>query len=288
MLEKPTTAKGYTQAHTLRVRATCLYLATKLGALVDELVIVGGLVPGLLIDQANLPRGAELHVGTVDLDIVLSVMLLVQERYKEVGVQLRRAGFEPDLNNKGNPSRQRWGIGEGATRVTVDFLIPPTLDGDQGGRIRDLEEDFAAFIMPGTHLAFADREQIVLEGKTLFGEQAKRSIYVCGPGAYVVLKARALRMRGENKDAYDLYYLLRNYRPGVEAIARRLAPLMNDESARQAIEYLLEDYAILDSIGPSRAAEFLDSGLDDNIQVEAVGFVAELLSRLSGFTEQAK
>src|SRR5690606_38193979 len=102
---------------------------------------------------------------------------------------------------------------------------------------------------------------IVLEGKTLFGELAKRSVYVCGPGAYVVLKARALRMRGENKDAYDLYYLLRNYAPGIEEIARRLAPLTKDESARQALEFLLEDYATPDSIGPSRAAQFLDSGL---------------------------
>jgi predicted nucleotidyltransferase len=45
----------------------------------------------------------------------------------------------------------------------------------------------------------------------MLGERASREIWVCGPGAFVVLKALAFRTRGENKDAYDLYYVIRNY-----------------------------------------------------------------------------
>ena len=51
MPEKPRTAAGYPPEQVERVRATCLYLASKLGDLMDELVVVGGLVPSLLIDQ---------------------------------------------------------------------------------------------------------------------------------------------------------------------------------------------------------------------------------------------
>ncbi len=54
MPEKPTTAAGYLPEQVVRVKATCLYLATKLGDLMPELVVVGGLVPSLLIDQENL------------------------------------------------------------------------------------------------------------------------------------------------------------------------------------------------------------------------------------------
>jgi hypothetical protein len=57
------------------VGATCLYVATKLGDLMDELVVVGGLVPSLLIDQQNLPAGADAHVGTTDLDVGMTVAL---------------------------------------------------------------------------------------------------------------------------------------------------------------------------------------------------------------------
>ena len=47
-------------------------------------------------------------------------------------------------------------------------------------------------------------------------EQPTREVWVCGPGAYVVLKALAFRLRGENKDAYDLHYLVRNYGAGID------------------------------------------------------------------------
>ena len=44
-------------------------MATKLGDLLGEIVVVGGLVPYLLIDQEDLPSGLEPHAGTMDLDL---------------------------------------------------------------------------------------------------------------------------------------------------------------------------------------------------------------------------
>ena len=44
MSDKPTTAAGYKSEQIELVRATCLYVATKLGDIMDELVVIGGLV----------------------------------------------------------------------------------------------------------------------------------------------------------------------------------------------------------------------------------------------------
>ena len=74
MPEKPTTASGYPPGQVARVKSTCLYLATKLGDLMDELVVVGGLVPSLLIDQEKLPENVTPHVGTLDLDLGLPMV----------------------------------------------------------------------------------------------------------------------------------------------------------------------------------------------------------------------
>lgn len=76
MPNKPTTADGYEPDSLRIVRATCLYMATKLGDLLDDLVVVGGLTPSLLVDQEALPEGAEPHVGTLDLDLGMTVALL--------------------------------------------------------------------------------------------------------------------------------------------------------------------------------------------------------------------
>ena len=42
MHDKPSTARGYTPDHVARVKATCLYLAAKLGDLAADMVVVGG------------------------------------------------------------------------------------------------------------------------------------------------------------------------------------------------------------------------------------------------------
>ncbi len=67
MTEKPDRAAGYRMEHLERVRATCLYVATKLGDLSDEVVVVGGLVPALLVDQSTL-SGNCVATDFLDLD----------------------------------------------------------------------------------------------------------------------------------------------------------------------------------------------------------------------------
>ena len=99
MAEKPGRASEYESGQVELVRATCLYVATKLGDIMDELVIIGGLVPSLLISQDDLPEGADAHVGTMDLDVGLTLALLEEGRYKTFTERLRRAGFEQDVNS---------------------------------------------------------------------------------------------------------------------------------------------------------------------------------------------
>ena len=277
---KPETAAGYSSEQFKRVRATCLYVATKLGDLLDEVVIVGGLVPSLLVPQTRLPKGAERHVGTMDLDVGLALAILDHERYKTLTERLRKAGFTQDENDEGRPTRQRWKIeGEGEAKVTVDFLIPPAQKSDRGGTLRSIEKDFAALITEGLPLAFRDREKVRLTGRTILWERASRDVWVCGPGGFVVLKALAFRGRGEGKDAYDLFYVLRNYGKGPSQIGSRFAGLLDDPAAKAALRVLREDFADGEDVGPKRAVEFLRGrGADDPpLRAAVVGFVQRFL-----------
>ncbi len=184
----------------------------------------------------------------------------------------------PDRTKDGKLVRQRWQILDG--RVTLDFLIAPSLAGDQGGKLRDIESDFAAFIMPGLQLAFRDRRQVTLTGQTIMGESASRTIWVCEAGAFIVLKALAVQGRGMNKDPYDLFYVLQNYEGGVPAVAARLRPLMDDTDARRAVQVLREEFKEHDGIGPVRAAKFLMGKPDDEMQADVLSYAQELLAEL--------
>lgn len=208
MIPKPKHASGYSPDAVSRVRRTLLLIAAKLGDLMDDIVVVGGLVPYLLVDQQDLP-GHRRHVGTMDLDLGLSLALLDHERYREVSERLRGEGFRPEQKQDGNIRRQSWAHGEGREQVTVDFLVQSNAQGVAPGRLTQIERDFAAITVEGLELAFQTRRSIPLTDVLPNGSTLRRDVFVCGPSAFLVLKAKAFRFRGENKDACDLFYLLR-------------------------------------------------------------------------------
>lgn len=279
--EKPRHRSGYRREETEQVESACLTVAVTLGALMDRLCIVGGLVPTLLIDRDLGPDAdtGEIHAGTNDLDVGLAIALLDDREYAEISRRLRQEGFHPDHNDRGNPTPQRWRLGE--LNVTVDFLLPPIPGAERGGRVHPLEGDFGALIAPGLELAFDERVEVEMDGYTLAGERVRRKVPICGPATFVVLKSFAFADRGEPKDAYDLVYVLRRWPGGVADIADRLA----DHAARHpgtvegALRLLANDFADPDNLGPLRAASFQgDTGDDlDAAAADAHGYVDDLL-----------
>ena len=274
MIPKPSTADDYGSEPLRYVRGACLYVATKLGDLLPDIVVVGGLVPYLLVDQDNLPTGSEPHAGTLDLDMGLALALLDRERYRELGARLRDAGFEPDINEQGNERRQTW---TAPTRypVTVDFLIAPADDADAGGAIRHIESDLAAIVTPGLELAFEDRREIEISGETPYGGTGTRRIPVCGPGAFTVLKALAFGNRAANKDAYDLFYVWKGV--GLRDVAGSLRRLQPNPYVDQALSIIEADFCRHDGLGPVGTAHFIAGGPDDDSQADVVGYAQDLL-----------
>lgn len=284
--EKPRHRSGYGAEEFEQVKAACLTIAVTLGAYLDDVCIVGGLVPALLIDAA---RGEEhdeedpRHPGTNDLDVGLALAVLDDERYAEISARLRAEGFESDTNAAGNPTVQRWRLG--GLKVTVDFLMPPAPGQGNRVRVQNLEGDFGALITPGLQLAFDERVDIELEGHTVNGERVRRTVPVCGAAAFVVLKALAFADRGEPKDAYDLVYVVRHTPGRGRAIAERLAghAERDDVIVGRALSLLARDFNAPDGLGPARAARFSVAEpaprdeLDD-AAADAHGFVDDLLT----------
>lgn len=278
---KPRNRDGYTPENLQQVRSTCLTVAATLGAHLDRLCIVGGLVPSLLIDErlGPDPETDTNHAGTSDLDVAMTVALLDDQGYEEVATRLRQEGFGPDRNADGNLTPQRWKL-DGAS-VTVDFLLPPIEQGPPAGRVQALESDLAALIIPGVELTADECIPVELSGRTLGGERITRAIPVSGPGAFTVLKALAFADRAEPKDVYDLIYVLRRWPHGVSDIARRLANHVghHPEIVDKALGHLAADFRDPDHVGPRRAASFdtVRLGDVDEAAADAHGYVDDLL-----------
>lgn len=109
----------------------------------------------------------------------------------------------------------------------------------------------------------------------------RRTVPVCGPATFVVLKAFALADRGEPKDAYDLVYVIRRWPDGTENIADRLAShaQKNPGIVQDALGKLANDFASADNLGPRRAAAFQGGQSEelDAAAADAHGYVDDLL-----------
>jgi hypothetical protein len=92
-----------------------------------------------------------------------------------------------------------------------------------------------------------------------------------------VLKVLAFKCRGDNKDAYDICFVLKNYGKGLEDVYRHLAPLLKDDIAKQALEVLKNDFVEPDATGPVRAAEFLYGTTNIEFQADVAGVIRQLL-----------
>ncbi|PQJ26880.1 hypothetical protein BSZ35_18295 [Salinibacter sp. 10B] len=263
------------------MKAGCLEVATRLGDLLDDLVIVGGLVPALLVDLAQEETSDETdplsrHVGTRDLDLGFAIGLVDEGRYTRISTRLVRCGFAPDRNEEGNPTPQRWRH-ETASELTVDFLISPTGE-EEGGSIKHLEGDLAAIVIPGLEVAFEDLRRLELTGTRLSGAEATQEVPVCGPGAFVLLKALACARRGKDKDKYDLFYMIRNYGEGPPTVAGHFRPFLESgrREAEEAREILGDLFESPLSIGPVAVSQLSD----DALQADAAAFVEAFLRQL--------
>ncbi|MBI5059929.1 hypothetical protein HZB60_09165 [candidate division KSB1 bacterium] len=265
---KPRHADEYVADTTQIVVRTSLHLATILGDFQDDIVVIGGMVPYFLVDQTEQPYEQK-HIGSMDVDLGLSVALLHDHRYEAIADRLRNSGFEPGTNRDGNVTRQRWRHPRFDNAI-VDFLMDAN---GEPSKLQNLTGDLAAIVTPGIGLAFRDFEQILLAGQTLDGANVERSIKVCGAGALLITKVLALQSRSYGKDAYDIHYVSRNYGRGPEDVAERLRSLLDDETARHGLSLLRQNFGTLDCIGPVKQALFFRREGDEAYQADISGTV---------------
>lgn len=211
--------------------------------------------------------------------ILFSHSLCSQKRnYQRLAERLRAQNFSPDRNEQGNETKQRWRYRDSDKAVTLDFLIDESDTGDHGwGRIHSLTEDLGAIRAFGARLAFKDVEVTEVSGRTLEGDSASREIQVCGPAAFVVLKAIAYANRKARKDAYDLGYVLRYYGESTEDVAGRFKAIGNHAATERAIQILHNDFASEEAMGHRDASRFSYKTVNDEFVADYVGSVRRLL-----------
>jgi hypothetical protein len=249
---EPSVAADYDDRGARAAHAVLVELGQVLGAHRDAIVIIGGTVPSLLLPNAG-------HIGSLDVDLDLDTEKLADHGYADLVEKLDAAGYERNVEGlKPFQLRRRVDLKDGgdAVAVIVDLLMP------KGARTQKnkpkLVDGLRVQEADGGAIALRHNLKIMIEGAMPDGRPNKVGMLVASIPALLVMKGYALVQRDKKKDAYDIYFCIRNYPDGTDALAAECRKLLDDPVAREGFANIASKFDGAESFGPRTVRLFLE------------------------------
>jgi len=102
------------------------------------------------------------------------------------------------------------------------------------------------------------------------------------PEAYILIKAIAMDERTKDKDAYDIAFVLKHYKPSLADLAKKVRGVSQAGIGKEALELLRAKFRTFDSVGPVWAGRAASTAGEDAVQFQRAAYedAAELFRRL--------
>lgn len=239
--------RDYTSRATKAARQVMLELVSILGEYRDDVVIVGGWVPELLIPGRD-------HVGSTDVDVALDHEALEDPGYSTILEHLEAHGYK---RSEKQPFifHRRVNVEGQEVLVQIDFMAAEYGGTGRSHRTQPVQ-DVRARKARGCDLAFELNVEVDLEGDLPGGGRDRARVRVASLPAFLVMKSMALANRLKEKDAWDIWFCLANYPGGLDEIVEAIRPHRTHGLVREAIEHLADKFASPEHIGPRMVADF--------------------------------
>lgn len=240
-------------------KAVLIEVMNVLGAFRDKIVLVGGWVPDLLYPNSG-------HIGSLNVDLAISRSAIGVNVYETILNRMVEAGHEHHMS----PTRFTKTVAGVKEPVKVDLIGGQYVDGEKTQTIQ--VNELAVNTLRGLDLAFDVCQELEISGTMPDGSQNTVRARIVSPEGYILIKAFALEERKKEKDAYDIHFTLRHYRPSIESLANRVRALLSNGLAREGYEILKTKFASLTSVGPSWAARVAQQQGEDFEQSQRSAF----------------
>jgi hypothetical protein len=247
------------------------------GEIKNELVIIGGWAPALLIPQSSEP-----HIGSLDIDVALDFARIPNDTYQTILKAFRKRGYKQDKDQPFRFYRTVEAEGLGPVRVAVDLMA-----GEYGGtgksRRTQVVQDARARKARGCDLAFDATITVTVEAKLPGGGVDKVRVKVAGIVPFLVMKGMAMYDRLKEKDAYDIFFCIEHYPGGLDALVQEFKPHLSNKLVMEGLGKIRSKFSTLQHAGPKWVADFLESNGQEEREIlmrRAFEKVLELLDAL--------
>ncbi len=243
------TRVNYSAEIVAAARAVLLELTRLLGEYRDDIVVVGGWVPVLLLPDSLAP-----HVGSVDVDLALNHRSLQESHYLTLRKLLLQRGYRQDARQpfifyRDVPTTS------GSVEVQVDLLAGEYEGTGRSHRTQGFE-DARARKARGCDLAFEMYTEVRIQGTLPGGGEDQGVVRVAEMVPFLVMKGMALADRIKEKDAWDIYYCARHYPDGLDALVQEFQPYVTHGLVQEGLRKIAEKFASPTHTGPKWVTDF--------------------------------
>ena len=278
---EPQHASDYDDRVTVAVKSVLVEIGQVLGSYKHKFAVIGGAVPWLLLNEPEMP-----HIGTLDVDLSLSADVLGDGEYARLVESLLKRGYRQRSHLARFQLMRTVPAPDGGADidVVVDFLMPR--DATIAKNAPPLVANFAVQRADGADLALRFYRLVAIEGDMPDGGRNRVHIAVASIPALLAMKGYAIANRHKQKDAYDIYYSIRNFPGGLDALVVATTPLLAIDTARRGYRHIAEKFRNPDDFGPTSVRQFIDlpdllgERTADQWQQDAFGQVDAWLSGL--------
>ena len=254
---------------TEAARAVLLEVLNALGGMRDDLVIVGGWVPDLLYPSSN-------HMGSLDVDLAVSPKAIGGNAYSSIRECLSQLGY----TMQESPTRFFKQLPGLANPIKIDLITGLYVSQQRQASI--LVDEIRINALRGIDLAFEASETLTVDGRMPDGSINQVTARLVSPEAYILIKAIAMDERTKDKDAYDIAFVLKHYKPSLADLATKVRGISQTGIGKEALELLRAKFRTFDSVGPVWAGRAASTAGEDAVQFQRAAYedTAELFRRL--------
>ncbi|MCP1972101.1 MULTISPECIES: hypothetical protein [Bradyrhizobium] len=254
MKPEPQSAADYDERTTAAVKSVLVEMGQILGSFKGKFAVIGGAVPWLLLENEDMA-----HVGTLDIDIALDAAALKDDaEYKALIESLMENGYDQRTELKKFQLVRQVVPNDGSPPidVIVDFLMPRHVELTKNKPA--LIEIFAVQRADGADLALQFYQMVAIDGSMPSGGKNRVEIAIASISALLAMKGYAIQNRHKQKDAYDIYYCIRNYPGGLQALAADCKPLLELAEGKQGYAHIAGKFVKEDAYGPTSVRKFVE------------------------------
>lgn len=274
------TRKDYVKKAVEAAKSVLIELSHLLGEYQENIVIIGGWVPELVI-----PQEKQKHTGSIDVDIAINHKKISEPGYKTILELLLSHGYrqgpQPFIFLRDVP------VGDEIYEVEVDLMAGEYAGTGKSHRHQRIFDSHARKGR-GIDLVFTDPEKILISGRLPGGGKDSVTVQVSSIPVFIIMKCIALDKRLKEKDAWDIYYCVRNYPGGIEILANKFSSITNHSLTKEAVIILSTKFSSPEDIGPRYVADFEEVNDSEQrlfIQRDAYERMTYLIERIQHLLE---